>query len=387
MQRIFSFYYFVYFVAMAATQPFVTLYLNGKGINSTDIGFLLAVGSGAGIVAQPILGYVNDLAHDSRRILLLSVIFSPVMFAGYGLWHRFWPLFAVSVLLAVAQSAAPILDAMAVQEGTRSGFSYGQIRLWGALSFALTTMVAGYVYNIVGTSSFFFVYGALSLILVWTTFYLPRSTALSRPQENLFRGIWKVLSNPSLLFFIAICFVLSTSISINFSFLPLYYQDLHYPMGWVGLNFTVAALVEVPFFYLSGKILAGVGPMRVVILASLLYTVKYVIMAFAPGAVAVIVIQVLDGTAYALYWSTGVQLVAALAPPRRTATAQTLYGAIAGSLSNIVGSSLGGFLLQHVGPSNLYFVTAGIGTLSLVGFLVFTRLGLHKAASPLTTLP
>ncbi|GMA61255.1 MFS transporter [Alicyclobacillus fastidiosus] len=381
MQRIFSFYYFVYFVAMAATQPFVTLYLNGKGISSTEIGLLLAVGSGAGIVAQPVLGYVNDLAHDSRRILLLSVILSPIMFAGYGLSHKFWPLFAVSVLLATAQSAAPIMDALAVQEGTRSGFSYGQIRLWGALSFALTTMVAGYVYNIVGTSSFFLVYGALSIVLAWTTFYLPRSAALSRPQENLFRGIWNVLSNRSLIFFIAICFVLSTSISINFSFLPLYYKDLHYPMGWVGLNFTVAALVEVPFFYLSGKILTRVGPMRVVILASILYTAKYIIMAFAPGAVAVIVIQVLDGTAYALYWSTGVQLVAALAPPRRTATAQTLYGAIAGSLSNIVGSSVGGLLLQHLGPSNLYFVTAGIGTLSLIGFLIFTRWGLHKTAS------
>ncbi|WAH36045.1 MFS transporter [Alicyclobacillus dauci] len=373
MQRIFSIYYFIFFVAMASSQPFLSLYLSGKGLGSPEIGLLLAVGAGAGIFAQPMLGYINDRTRDPRRILLTSAILSPIMFAGYSLSRQFWPLFVVSILVAVVQSSAPIMDAMAVQEGARSGFSYGQIRLWGALSFALTTIVAGYVYHDVGIQVSFSVYGALSLILIVVVLYLPRDSVFERPKENIFHGVWNVMRNPPLIMFIVICFILSTAISINSSFLPLYYEGLHYPMSWVGANFTVAALVEVPLFYISGKLISRVGPMRVVILASLLFTVKYVIMAFAPGAVIVILAQILDGVGYALYWSTGVQLVSELAPEGRTATAQTLYGAIASSLSSVVGSSVGGLILNRVGPVGLYVFTTGLGALAIVGFLAFAR--------------
>lgn len=372
--RTFSVYYFVFFIAMASTQPFLSLYLDEKGMSSTQIGLLLAAGSCIGMIAQPILGYINDRASDARRLLFWAALLSPILFAGYALLHQFWTLFVVSIAVAVVQSASPIADAMAVQEGGRSGFSYGQVRLWGALSFAIGTSVAGYLYSIVGIQLAFTIYGVLTVLILVTILKMPKETVVLHEQENLFQGIWNVARNPKLTSFIVLCFILSTAITINAVYLPLYFKTLGYPMRFVGLNFTVAALTEVPLFYLSDKLMSRFGHVRVLMIGTLLYTVKYAVMAFAPGAFTVIAIQVLDGVGYAFYWSAGVQVVAMLAPEGRSATAQTLYGAIASSLSSIVGSSLGGFLLDKFGPIGLFGYTTAIGAASLIGFLLFTVL-------------
>jgi MFS transporter, PPP family, 3-phenylpropionic acid transporter len=373
-QKIMSLYYFIYFVAMAATSPFLSLYLHGKGINDTDIGILLAIGSVIGIISQPVLGYLNDYSNDPRKLLAVSIILSPIMFAGYALFTGFWPLFAVSILLASVQSITPVMDAIAIKEGELSGFTYGQIRLWGALGFALSTVAAGYAYHIVGIKASFIVYGVLTVFLILNTVYLPKPANLVHtPKEIVFKGILNVARQKALLIFILICFLLTITSSVNYSFLPLYYEDLHYPMSLVGLNYTVAALVEVPFFYLSGKAIEHFGVMRIVIVGSLLYAIKYAWMAFAPGATIVITIQTLDGVAYALYWSASVQFISDLAPANRTATAQTLYGAIAGSLSGIFGTIGGGFVLEHFGPLVMYGCIATLATVATCCFLVFAK--------------
>lgn len=372
-QRVMSLYYFIYFIAMASSSPFLSLYLQGKGISDTEIGILLAIGSVIAIVSQPVLGYINDRSKDPRKLLACSMILSPIVFSGYALFNGFWSLFVVSTLLAVVQSITPIMDAIAIKAGERKGFTYGQIRLWGALGFALATVAAGYAYHVIGIQASFLVYGGLSILLIFNTVYLPKTGQLAEPHEKVFKGIWKVAQRKALLIFILICFLLTITSSVNYSFLPLYYEDLHYPMSLVGLNYTVAALVEVPLFYLSGKAIERFGVMRIVITGSVLYTVKYVWMAFAPNVAIVITIQILDGMAYALYWSASVNLVSDLAPANRTATAQTLYGAIAGSLSGIFGTTGGGYILGHFGPLVMYGSIAVLAAVATVCFLVFAR--------------
>lgn len=377
MKRVFSSYYFVYFVAMAATQPFLSLYLHNRGVSSEDIGLILACGNGAGFLVQPVLGHLNDVIQDSRRLLLWSAVLSPIIFAGYALSRHVSVLFVVAMLFAVAQSSGPLADAMTVQEAVRSSFTYGQVRLWGALSFALTVMVAGYIYHITGIGVAFPAYAGLSVLLIWISWKLPKSAPILGSPEALWRGIWNVSKNTRLLVFIGICFFVSSALTMNFTYLPLYFQALHHPMGIVGLNFTVAALTEVPLFYLSGNWITRFGKMPILILASAILVVKYAVMVMDPPTSVIILIQVLDGVGYALYWSATVQVVSDLAPNDRVTTAQTLNAAIAGSLSSIAGFSAGGWLFAHYGPLLMYAAIAACALFACVGFILFARFGLR----------
>lgn len=379
MKRVFSSYYFIFFVAMAATQPFLSLYLHDRGISSEHIGFILACGNGAGILIQPLLGHLNDVVQDSRRLLLFSAVLSPIVFAGYAISSNTLVLVCVAVLFAVVQSSAPLADAMAVHEAKRSSFTYGQVRLWGALSFALTTMVAGYVYHLAGISWAFGIYALFSILLATISLKLPKSSASRRSSDAFWTGLWNVSKNARLLVFIVICFFVASALTVNATYLPLYFQALHHPMALVGLNFTVAAFTEVPLFYLSGRWMERFGKMPILVLATATLAVKYAVMAMNPPTAVILSIQVLDGIGYALYWSAAVQVVSDLAPSERSGTAQTLYAAIASSLSGIVGTSVGGWIFAQFGPLLTYAIMASSVLVALAGFIAFVRFGMRQA--------
>lgn len=374
IKALISAYYFVFFVAMAATAPFLSLFLKTRGVDGTQIGLILSAGSVASILVQPALGLVNDRARDPRRIILFSAILSPICYAGYFFCRGFWALAVVSVSVSVVSSAAPIMDAIAIRQGEQSGFSYGHVRLWGAVGYALGTFVSAYAYNLYGDDKLFIVYGALSLIVVVTILRLPKTESVRPTKEAFVQGLLNVASRRSLLAFIMICTLMSIAQTINWVYLPLYYQELHYPMAWFGLNFTAAAAIEVPLFYVSGRIMSRYGKMRVLIVGALCYTVKYGVMVLAPSAGVVIAVQLLDGVGFSLYWSAAVQLVADLAPSDRQATAQTLFGALASGLSSVIGTAAGGFILDRFGPSAVFAVATVLAATAVVCFGWFARL-------------
>lgn len=142
-------------------------------------------------------------------------------------------LLIVAVLFAVAQSSGPLAGSMTVQKAQRSGFTYRQIRLWGALSFALTTMVAGYVYDLTGIGLAFVVYAALSIFFAVISVQLPKTPATNQLRETVWKGTWNVYKDAYLLVFIIICFFLASALTMNFTYLPLYLETLHNPI-WGG---------------------------------------------------------------------------------------------------------------------------------------------------------
>ncbi len=365
-------------MAMASAQPFLSLYLNDRGISSRNIGLILSISGVAQILAQPLLGAINDRARDGRHLLILSAILSPIVFWGYAMNVAIGWLMLVSVVFAIMQSAAPLMDAMALQASTKFDFTYGQVRLWGALSYALTTMAAGFFYHASGLHWAFVMYAILSITLAFLALRLPQLPALSTAKEKFWQGIWTLSQHGRLLFFIAVCFLLSITMSINSAFLPLYFHALKYPMGLVGLNFTVAALVEVPMFQLSARLMERMGAMRVLFFASAAFAVKYVLMAVAPSVAGVIAVQALDGVGYALYWSAAVHMVSSLAPEKYGGTAQTMFGSLPGSLGPMVGSTLGGWTFGSLGPLGMYWMNAAIGALAFGGYVIFALMSREK---------
>jgi len=366
-----SAYYLLSFLAVGAGPPFLTLLLRQRGLIAGQIGVLLAIGAIAGAITQPLIGHLSDYLDRPRRILAVSAVLAPLFFLGYEVLPDYWMLFFVAVMMATVQSAAPLGDALALGEGERYGFAYGEVRLFGALGYALIVAVAGYVYHRTGMGFSVWGYALLTLPLLVVIGLLPSRSHTPRMASGMFTGIFDLFRRGKLIGFISIAFLVSTAMTVNATYLPLYYLDLHYPMQWVGLNFTVAALTEIPVFYVSGRIITKLGRMPVVVFGTSCYALKYAIMANPPGSVAVILWQSLDGVAYALYWSASVDMVSHLAPANRKGSAQTLFGSLAGSLSTVAGSAGGGWLLDSVGAVHLYAVLASFTTAAVFLYGLF----------------
>jgi len=366
-----SMFYLAFYLGMGAFMPFMSLFLHERGFNGGEIGLILAVGSLTGIVAQPLFGLINDLAKDYRTILKLTTLLSALVSFGYFFSHGLVPILVTAVLFSFINTpTGPIIDSIAVEKGPSFGFAYGQVRLWGALGFALVTVVAGYVYSRVGYQYSYPAYAFFACLIFILIFTFPK---LERPHSGPVYGkevLGAVFSNGPFVLFIAMTLLISATNTMNFSYLPIYFQKLHYPMEVVGWNFTIAAVVEIPLFWYSAKVMQRIGLFPILAIGTGAYALKYCLMGFAPAVGVVLGLQALDGIAFAFYFSAAVEIVNLMAPAHAKATAQSVFGA-AGGISGIIGNLAGGLIVDHQGPQFLFWLMGAIGLLATILFFVF----------------
>ncbi|MBS4201048.1 MFS transporter [Bacillus sp. FJAT-49732] len=372
--KISMFYLFLY-LGMGSFMPFMSLFLSERGFDGASIGLILGAGSLTGIIAQPVFGLINDAAKDYRTLLKVSTFLSAIAAFGYIFSESFIPMIITAIVFSFINTpAGTIVDAIAVEKGPSFGFTYGQVRLWGALGFAFVTVIAGYVYNSIGYQYSFIAFSIFAVIMFLLMFSFPK---LERPKKAELlgkEGVGALFRNRNFIFFLVITMVISGTVTMNFSYLPIYFQKLNYPVDLVGWNFTIAAVVEIPLFWLSAKLIRRIGLFPMLILGTLAYAIKYIVMGFAPPVGVILSVQALDGLAFAFYFSSVIEIVNLMAPRDAKATAQTMFAA-AGGLAGIAGNVIGGLIVDYQGPQFLFWMMGCIICVGTLFFIVFPKKG------------
>ncbi|MGI8913135.1 MAG: MFS transporter [Chloroflexota bacterium] len=387
-KKIFQLYYFLSYVGIASLYPYLSIFFQEHGRSDTQIGLIFAVASIGGVLAQPVLGLLADRASDYRRILALSVGLSPLIALGYFFSPTYWLLLVTALALSVVQSiATPLSDAVTAELSGVHTFTFGQVRLWGSLGFALATALGGYLYSRVGYGAGFLAFPAVSALIVACLPFLPKKRAVLARGESIRQNVRALRANRALLTFIALAFLVAVASAVNGQLFPLYYAAMHYDLQYLGLVFMIAAVIEIPLFRLSGSLLRQVGPGALIVISAFTYTAKWGILALGPPLWVVFAVQILDGIAYTFMTVGAVELIQVIGTPGLKSTGQSLYSAVNWSLSGIVGSIGGGYLFDHIGPAQTYLVltflsgSAGVG-LVIYRFRMAARLGRSATESP-----
>ncbi|WP_274652019.1 MFS transporter [Paenibacillus humicola] len=368
-------FYFLFFLAQAAYAPYVSLYFSGKGWDGTSIGVVLSLWSLVGIAAQPAMGLLNDRLRHPRRLLMLAAVLAPVTALGFIAFDSYAVVLAVSVVFAWFQSAAnPLADTIAVETAAREGFAFGSVRLWGAFSYAVGTLVTGFLYVRTGYEWSFPTYLAISLIAVASLLSF-RQPAGVRHRVTLFNQAKDVVRNRAFLLFTFISLLLTIALAVNASFLPIYYKEMGFDKSLIGTAYAIAALTEVPMFWAAAKIAARIGRYAVLGIAALCYVAKCFLMYAVPGIHLALALQTLDGIAFAFFASMTVETVEAFSGERTKATYQSVFAAGTYGLGGIIGNTAGGAVIDREGAPFLYAV---LGTLSLVSLALYAGFGLSR---------
>lgn len=364
--KIFSLYYFFYYLALASFIPYVSLFMSERGISFTRIGVIFSLWALVSVISQPVMGIVSDRLHDRRILLMIATIISPVAAFGFYFFDSFTALIVLSVIFPWFQSSiGPLSDSMAVEVGAKNGFSFGRIRLWGALSYAISSFVTGFVYKKTGYDKSFFVYFVITAFVFLILLFFPKDDTSFRKRISLFDQGKQVFYNKPFMVFSGICLLLTMSASMNYSFLPIHFTNRGYDKSWIGVANAAAALIEVPMFWVSAKLNRKFGGFTVLGAAAFLYAVKYIVFSMSHNVYATIAVQLLDGISFAFFASNSVEIVDAFSSAETKATFQTMFAAITYGLGGIVGSACGGIIVDHLGTSVLYFT---LFVLCLFGF-------------------
>jgi MFS transporter, PPP family, 3-phenylpropionic acid transporter len=368
-----SMFYFLLYLGMGAFMPFMSLFLHERGFVGSEIGMILAAGSLAGIVAQPVFGMINDAASDYRTVLKVSSLLSVIVVFGYYFSNGFIPMLITATVFAFINTpAGPIMDSIAVEKGPAFGFSYGQVRVWGAIGFALITVIAGYVFSAVGFRYTFLAYAIFALLMFLMIFTFPRLERPKRPSVFGREVLQAVFLNWRFMIFVAVSLLISASVTMNFSYLPIYFQKLKYPVDLIGWNFTIAAIVEIPLFLFSTIVIRRIGLFPMLAIGTCAYALKYILMGFAPPVGIVLALQALDGIAFAFYFTAAVEIVNLMAPEHRKATYQTVFAA-AGGIAGIAANVVGGIIVDTQGPQFLFSMMGIISFFATLLFILFSK--------------
>src|SRR5699024_1140234 len=128
---------FLFHATNTIILSFLPLYLKFKGLNGTEIGWVLAIGPFASIISQPFWGYVSDKYKTVKTMLIISVI---GMLIASVVFFQMNHLLAILVMGAIfyffSSPVGALSDSLAQRRANDLQISFGSIRTWGSVGFA-----------------------------------------------------------------------------------------------------------------------------------------------------------------------------------------------------------------------------------------------------------
>jgi PPP family 3-phenylpropionic acid transporter len=371
--------YVWFFAGIAAFTPFAAIYYRSLDFTSVQVGILAAMPAIALSLTAAMWGAVADTLAAHRLILRTALGLGALLALLSSRADGFWLMFLGITLLSF--STVPLrslMDHFAVLIGDRVGRPFGRIRLWGAFGYTTFALTLGRLMNEQVTSFFLVAYSISLLLTLTATFALPQLPAQHR--RPMLEGVGELVRNRRLMLVLLVAFAQSVAAFMIVASLGYHITSMGGNASQVGVAFAVAAISELPVFLIGAWLYRRVGPDRLIAIIVLLYAVRMLLLAVVDSSGGVIALQAMHGLTFGGFLVVCIPRAHQLAVGRHPATVQALLTMAAFGLGNVVGSFLGGALLDHTRAAYVGVAVLMLAVLAVYG--VFTHRWDGEASIP-----
>ncbi len=373
-------WYYLYFGAQCADLYVPLLLSQTMRFAPTEIGVLQAMRRILRFLFSPVLCYVMDRTR-AHRFLVVMLMFG-YYGASAGLTYGGGFLAVAFMLFIRDGSNAPIaatVDAAATatlaehNEGRVHKAIYGRLRLFGSLGWGSICFLSGLLVDDVFGGDMripLFVQASLGVLVTLVSAKgIDLSPGLFRrdEQRRMLQQVNRseeshVLSAEWIIrvaMFVSNVVMISFCLGMQSTSLYLYMSSLGVPNTVLGLSTAMNCAVEAVVFLFYGSIERRIGGHWAAFKLGAL-TNSIVVFAIAnchraPNpTVPFLIVQVIVGITFALYWGSSVYIAADLAPVGRETSAQGMLNAMSWGLGASLGDVIAGVGLQTIGAPMLY---------------------------------
>jgi len=378
--------YFSFFTIQAISSllaPYLPIILYNNGFSPTTIGFLLGLYECSGIVGPFVIAVWSDRSENPRLVLLVCTFFLMIIFIPIAL-ATWYPLlvFALGIAAFLWRPMFPIQDAMVMHLLGGNTWKYTKIRATGTLGFVFFSLFFQFtpflntkdntsllVWLLIGGSLFF-----LSLLFV------PKTVVKKKPQMIrlglLFskHALKQQLFSRVLIIGIVIISLNRFAMSAISNFLPLYITDYLGHGDFVSLLMAIGATSEFIFMLLAGLLLKrGVGPMQLISISSLGLCFRLGTYVLFPSLAGAIVGQLFHSIVFGFLHPAAVVFVYREMALEHRSTGMALYASIGIGVPTVLGTVLGGYVVDSFGFHGLFGSYILFALSSLLVFIVFRK--------------
>ncbi|MDR1898457.1 MAG: MFS transporter [Treponema sp.] len=366
------------YMVFATITPYISLLIRGLGYGAALVGVLLGIFEGVGIAGPFVFGYFADRTGRYRRCLVITFTLSAA--AVIPLVTFVHPLASALCLALLAfgfRSTIPLLDAFTTIS-LENSVDYGKIRTLGSFSFLVLVVFLQFTPFLRPDRSFNIALwiGCCSAAAVFSLIPLP---ARARPASRADAGGKKrPLWSPPLVVGMIMIVLIRLAMTPHYSFFPLYLVEyLHWDA--VGLMFALSSFSEIPFMFVSGRLIRRFGPEKLLAAAAAGIGIRLVIYALFPLKPVLLAAQFLHALCFGLFHPAAVALIARCVPPERRALGMSLYLSLGTGFPAFLGNILGGFVLERWGYYMLFSSFTVFPVLALGLFFVTFMYGARRA--------
>jgi len=275
-----------------------------------------------------------------------------------------------------------LLDSWIVRYVNRgAGVSFGAIRMWGSLGWAIIALVYGFLLRGAPFNIVFYGYALFAIPCVILALCIKEGgdiTGTRFPQnsdpdiENQPRQAFslremqlgRIVKSKPLVAYLFFNLMLYIPLMASFTFLPYILQAVGGDNSLIGVAVGIEAFMEVPLLFLSALLIRKFKITRLIIFCGLIYSVEVVLFGLCSSPWHVLLVKAMHGLGYGLYLGCMVQYIYRLAPKGLAATAQTLV-TCSSAVAAIIGNFIAGAVIHAYGVS-AFFLNSGIFMFAIV---------------------
>jgi MFS transporter, PPP family, 3-phenylpropionic acid transporter len=358
-------FYGIYFVLIGFVSAFWPLWLKDRGITETDIGIILASGIFAKVFVSPSIAHLADRRGDRKRLMIILAFCAAAVFSTFQYADGFWGIFLVTVMFFMAWSTIlPLGESLTMLNARAHGLDYGQLRLWGSVGFIVATMGGGLALTGRSVDTIFWLI-LTSAVAVFAVCWLLPNTITEKSDKGK-APLWTMLSDGKFVLFIAACALIQATHSIYYGFGTIHWKNVGYDEMTIGALWAEGVLAEIVLFIYGTKLIAKLGPSRLILLGSLAAIIRWTITGLSDELSVLIVVQVLHAFTFGATHLGAIHYISNNVTPSQSATAQSLYAVAVSGVGMAIGLAVSG-KLYAIFSGGAYLIMAGIG---LVGFVL-----------------
>ena len=350
--------YVLMYAAFGAASPFWPLFFESRGLTPEQLGFLLALGQLARLIAGPLAGRVADILGALRASLATCASFAALLTVGLLTVEGFWPLAVIHMAhAAMLAPIAALADAIAVNaaRAPQKGFEYGWVRGSASAAFIAGTLAAGQIVGANDLSAIAWMQAALLAGVVLSAPLVPpldtSSAQGERELSSTFGGIQELCKIALFRRVVLVAALVYGSHAMHDAFAPIRWNTAGISTTATSLLWSEAVAAEVlVFFWIGPALLNRIGPSGAAALAAAAGIVRWVVMSQSTALVALALVQPLHGLTFALLHLACMRIIALIVPIHLAATAQALYAVGSGAaiaLLTVLSGQLYGQLGAH----------------------------------------
>ncbi|KAH7946809.1 hypothetical protein HPB52_004431 [Rhipicephalus sanguineus] len=310
---------------------------------------------------------------------------------------NFW-IYAVSAILGFALTATltNVSDA-AVSNALGTDIElFGRQRLFGALSYGMTSPLIGYLVDVASSETFtdyrpcFYVFASAMLLDMILILYVPR-IRVAEVSVSFFKDIAQLLSSPEILLFTFFTFLAGSFMGFLNAFETWFLEDLGTTTYLIGLTKTIQCFGAEPvLLFLSAYILRKIGYFYSYSVAFVLFACKAIGYSFLQDVWGLLAMNIVGGAIFPMVYAAMAVFAKKKARPGTAASMVCILGANYDGLGSAAGSLVGGLCIDKLGGSLTFryigFSSVAAALLSALCYLLLRCTADHESGNHVPSL-